>query len=66
MATTNWQNIVGKQIKRIHNKTLANLRDLYSNKGVTMTKRAKVLSAEELAKAIKYCATTRYQLRNSC
>lgn len=66
MKTSNWKNIVGKRIKRIHNKTLANLRDLYSNKGVTMTKRAKVLSADELAKAIKYCETTRYQLRNSC
>ena len=61
-----WNKLVGIRNKRKHNKDLLNLSNLYLNKETEMVKRAKVLSNDELVRAIKYCGGTRYALRNSC
>ena len=61
-----WNKLVGIRNKRKHNKDLLNLSNLYANKETEMAKRAKVLSNDELVRAIKYCGGTRYALRNSC
>ena len=61
-----WNKLVGIRNKRKHNKDLLNLSNLYANKETEMAKRAKVLSNDELVRAIKYCGGTRYSLRNSC
>mgnify|MGYP003988567157 FL=1 len=60
------QKLIGKENIRKYNKTLVNLRSFNIKEDVDMTKRAKVLTLDEFKKAINYCATTRYQLRNSC
>ena len=61
-----WNKLVGIRNKRKHNKDLLNLSNLYANKETEMAKRSKVLSNDELVRAIKYCGGTRYALRNSC
>ena len=60
------QKLIGKENIRKYNKTLVNLSSFNIKEDVDMTKRAKVLTLDEFKKAINYCATTRYQLRNSC
>ena len=63
MANDRQKEIGNKKI-RTYYKTLLNITKAYVN-GDTDMKRAKVLTTEEFSRAIKFCATTRYALRNS-